>query len=345
MSKLTIEQVKTIGTKIPISGKFVRRCTEKDYDFNDFGEGCTFIQEKIVNRTLIVNGEDCVAVDYPNYKGNNSWVVPISELIRIGIVEPEFVLPERWYIKITEENKEIVSNWIGHHTYILGNHSSVHFDKKACDIVNLHPDYEEITFEQFLKHVLKQKEMKITGYKILKPVPLTTFKVGSIIGKDSGYFDDCINYPEFFEPIYEEEYKVDDYVIVISNECTNKKSTNRSRYTIGLIGKIKKVGDEFYKNPKTKWLILEGFNDGITCNQVRKATPEEIEKYNTIEINGYKADYSKEGHVQFGCKSFNKQSINNFKYLLDKVDNAKITIGSTEITTTILNKILEKLNN
>jgi len=102
---------------------------------------------------------------------------------------------------------------------------------------------------------------------------------------------------------------------------------------------------KFYKNPKTKWLILEGFDNGITCNQVRKATPEEIKSYNEVLINGYKADYSDKGYVKFGCKTFDINQINTYKYLLDKVDNAKITIGSTQITTTILNKILEKLNN
>lgn len=79
-------------------------------------------------------------------------------------------IPEKWYIKITKENKETIEQWLGNHNFNLGTHSCVHYDKNACDISNVSQFKKgatEITFEQFQTHILKQNNMKkIIGYKL-----------------------------------------------------------------------------------------------------------------------------------------------------------------------------------
>lgn len=83
--------------------------------------------------------------------------------------KPEFVLPEKWCIVLTTENKNYVQenfpikrglnfDSFGGYYYIQGN--------SALASVNVPPSYTEITFEQFKKYVLKQNNMStINTYK------------------------------------------------------------------------------------------------------------------------------------------------------------------------------------
>lgn len=86
--------------------------------------------------------------------------------------------------------------------------------------------------------------------------------------KKAGVFD------LWFEPVYEELLKIDDWVVV-----TKAYGTNYAK--IGTIGKIKTIDDasaykyNIYNSPD--------FEGSSWCINVRKATPEEIEKAN-IEI-------------------------------------------------------------
>jgi len=74
-------------------------------------------------------------------------------------------LPEKWCIKITEENIKTLSNW---RTYGLLNHNLINGylidsfrNSKGYYVDSLkdYKSYEEITFEEFEIHVLKTKPL------------------------------------------------------------------------------------------------------------------------------------------------------------------------------------------
>ena len=361
---MTIEQIKTIGIEIPITEECIEECikycTKHCKNFKEFGLGNLFSSKKVVYKTLVIKDEElvikdeeCIFVECLGYKGDNYYIVPISELIRIGIVEPEFVLPERWWVRVTKENIDVLKQWRFNNTisrleigWVVTMAYNGHGVNKEHNDEPYTDNYDfgvEITYEQFLKYVLKQEAMNITGYKVLKLVPLTTFKIGQIIPKDSGVFQDCKNFPEFFEPIYEEEYKIGDWVISIGKNHTY----DNDNFPINIPWKILEFKSS--KGIKNYHVHVDKSSTNIKgictdINSIRKATEEEIKAAETVEINGYNADYSKGEYVKFGCKQFTKTEIESYLSLLNYDIDAKITIGSTQITSEILKKILSKLN-
>lgn len=112
------------------------------------------------------------------YKNHKNHPVYTFEQFKEMYLEEEFVLPERWCIKsIGEETytKYLVpylkqinyhsTNWDGKDYYY-------HVFKGNCSAYKTKlNNYKEITFEQFLKYVLKQETMEkeIIGYKLVKP--------------------------------------------------------------------------------------------------------------------------------------------------------------------------------
>lgn len=84
-------------------------------------------------------------------------------------LKEEFVLPEKWCIKLTKENKQTVQNWrIKNHYYCDINEGHFIFENASWSFNN--EDNElEITFEQFKQKYLNMEEKKIIGYKLTKP--------------------------------------------------------------------------------------------------------------------------------------------------------------------------------
>ena len=97
-------------------------------------------------------------------------------------IKPEFVLPNKWAVKITDENRETLYNWaksqpgyddiwdewwcVSSRGKFLSGTDVVKDGSYAVggNFMNSnHPDTQIITFEQFQQHVLKQKtHMKLT---------------------------------------------------------------------------------------------------------------------------------------------------------------------------------------
>lgn len=99
------------------------------------------------------------------------------------VKEPEFVLPEKWYIQRNSENFEILNKWENNKRGTIvafnnNNNCSMFSDK---DYYYTKPEnilgYTEITLEQFKKYVLKEEivEEKVVKEKVIKPLP--QFKV------------------------------------------------------------------------------------------------------------------------------------------------------------------------
>ena len=82
------------------------------------------------------------------------------------VKEPEFVLPEKWCIKLTEENYKTLGKWRSDgelHINSLHRISSNWYlhtpmnNKNGYNTPSKNPNYTEITFEQFKKYVLKDE--------------------------------------------------------------------------------------------------------------------------------------------------------------------------------------------
>jgi len=80
----------------------------------------------------------------------------------IELYEP-FVLPEKWCVKVTPDNKEVLDSWRVHppaaHGYLhvpVAN-PDISLNSEWCSEIK--DEYAEITFEQFKKYVLKQENL------------------------------------------------------------------------------------------------------------------------------------------------------------------------------------------
>lgn len=118
----------------------------------------------------------CVEIDnvdkntlssYVYYSEPNTWRYAtkqeIEEYDRLGkpydvsILKKEFILPEKWYIKVTPENAEILNEW-------KQKVNPGSYNAEGCRYVNWAgvgrmgvKEGEEITFDQFKKYVLKDE--------------------------------------------------------------------------------------------------------------------------------------------------------------------------------------------
>ncbi len=145
-----------------------------------------------------------------------------------------------------------------------------------------------LTFKEFQDKIMKEKKiigylapMNLFGGKVVKG---TIFKPTSshptsvpmylALDKDDKIIHSTYTLPkeivETWEAVLEDEFKVGDYYKVVSNELYGKvKKCNSSYYTIGLIGKITNIQND--------WCFLNNCVSAITTNQLVKATQAEID--------------------------------------------------------------------
>lgn len=92
------------------------------------------------------NKRNCIETTVQEILGYDPWAATAAK---------EFVLPERWYIKATEESRPFLDKWTG----FTWKYVNIYFDKKGnrkTHSENIVDGYTEITFEQFKKYVLKE---------------------------------------------------------------------------------------------------------------------------------------------------------------------------------------------
>lgn len=208
MEKLTLEQLRTPGTKIPELSKTIKYTTTKAND-NQYGGSISTTYGLVVYGTIFRNSEEHIITEVSSYTGTNFFQIPVSEFIRLGIID-EFVLPEKWKVLRTKDNYKIINEWFvknGYgnpfisYAYIGINRYKNNYHSEDSQLI----DYTEITFEQFKKYVLKDMDKKIIGYKCIKAFPGCS--LGKIIyGGDIHFtYPNAAKEPEFFEPVYEQD--------------------------------------------------------------------------------------------------------------------------------------------
>lgn len=234
-------------------------------------------------------------------------------------------LPKNWCFKVTEENYEKFKH-LRQLTLSNGYITSISYGNLSwgswCSFIP--SNYEEIPFEMFEYFILKpiqekikenKMEKKLIGYKLNGKV--TVEQLAKLLDCNENT-KDCMFFWEpnlkspvvqraknlgildiWFNPVYEEPYKVGDWVIF-------------EGYSSDYDGKavqITKIESDFYVyfTPSEK-----SSHNASMAHIKRKATQEEIEEVETsqIEIQDYKAKFDKES-VTFGCMTFTKEDLDN----------------------------------
>lgn len=208
-------------------------------------------------------------------------------------------LPERWCIKVTKDNIETVGGYYNkqtnqHDIYttntLLGKYLLSHNMRNDKPVISgncganfwtevIPKKYTEITFEQFQNHILKsQMDKKIIGYKCPQDYYEGAVKKGDIVSLAcSGTVLYSVNsnstftFPkeivETWEPVYEEELKVGDWVYF-----TGKGGFITPHWKIGIMGRIKNI-------ESTGRIELEDFEGSNHISGFRLATNDEIKEH------------------------------------------------------------------
>lgn len=171
---------------------------------------------------------------------------------------------------------------------------------------------------------------KIIGYKLIKDTPTTRAGVifkstdtyhyypEGIVDSNQWFHKDVISVNDWFEPVYEEEYNVGDWVYDINNEF------NLIREQCLQILKIDYNGIWCKDFCGSSRLSETRFKE---C--YRKATKEEIEKAKSsqykVRLGGYDSVICKDG-VAFGCKIITTEELKAVKTVFEL--NSKILTSS-----------------
>lgn len=266
-------------------------------------------------------------------------------------------------VKLTKSTKKGVIN--------MGNYEKVHIYLTPSGW-EYNPIYGEsqkgkkiIQFNQVkFPEVQKVEERKIIGYKSPKDLFDQKVHKGELflpVGKQKMFWrPENVNEQqtpyhlpkeivEEWEPVYEELFKVGDWVVA---SYGNVSWCSDSKGIIGYITTITNLPSGYNHRVKSESLVeLNSYGyDYAYFKKVRKATPKEIEDYkeeiSAPKIGDYKAVVEKDPFdkiIAFGCVKLSLNMLLAYKYLLTSEAKAKITIKGTEITEEILNKLIKMI--
>lgn len=172
-------------------------------------------------------------------------------------------------------------------------------------------------FGERKKEMEKIKDQPIIGYKLVKlEYSTAALSIMQTIWGWPEYFvsvDSCIQNLKkagvldiWFEPVYEVplKFKVGDWVIGWHSDSP--------KYKKNAVWKIKEIvlrNDIYYASPETGYLT--GMDD------IRLATPAEIEDAKTIKIHGNTLEFLPNNQIKVGCQLFEKKHIDAIKLLLE----------------------------
>jgi len=261
---------------------------------------------------------------------------------------PKQMLPtENFGIVIENENGKDILNWFEKRGYDINDYTGEGFDSriywvKSDEIVQysgrVKPDSEiQIYKLQELIDMEKQTTRKIIGYKA--PMDLGGHSVkGLTFKKTSSYFgvwyeckydgDNKIVLPaeivETWEAVYEEKFKVGDYVIL-------NVPANATHWAAGqkdLFGKIVQPKKAYYGGKMFVIATNEKVEGGCQDEFMRKATPEEIQAYSSKDFtlgapNSFIVNVKPQGIYQ------GSENITNYvKEMVDFYSNVPTKFGS-----------------
>jgi len=204
---------------------------------------------------------------------------------------------------------------------------------------------------------------KIIGYKLNGTV--SAADAGKFFGIDSYIYDngcflvsnDIVSIDKaqdakvldiWFDAVYEDEYKVGDYIYVLGDGGNN---TNHPMYKAAAhVGDVIRVDLIGAPNGNTKSNFKVAISDeGHVLyidqypNYFRKATQQEIDKHNGVQILGHRMEVS-ESNVKFGCKSYPKEHIKQLYKLMSLYGISYLPIEEGIVHLKDIEKIYKKIS-
>ena len=242
-----------------------------------------------------------------------SPLLPDGHPDKITAEETSFVLPKKWCIKLTEENVDTLGEWrdsgylVGNKKYYIEQGFYLHTPKHGVNgygPATKDLDYEEITFEQFKQHVLKESSVvespKEIDMKDIQEEAKKRFPIGCKFIPVEGVttytlIEDGCTYEINGKHIYAHDmhgflYKDGRWATLVSSPETKEESIpeyveciEEAPYkSYGTLGKIYKVQNWNYS--KTDCL-LEGSTSGSTSRKrFKPSIKEAYEAQNTSEL-------------------------------------------------------------
>ncbi len=166
-------------------------------------------------------------------------------------------------------------------------------------------NYKIISAKEFLG---LEPDPEITAYEVIKTIPSSMLKIGQVIWRGNSIFEQCQDHPDYFKPHYKPLFEVCDWIFF--QESTRK-------IDFGAVGKITKI---FRKGSSTIMLdvLVNDVNIyNIEASCVRKATPAEIERAQTIEVGGSPLTFSSSG-VFVNGRGYGKDEVLAFISFIEK---------------------------
>lgn len=176
----------------------------------------------------------------------------LPTILLSDFLEEEFVLPEKWCIEVTDENRDILNNYrinIKKYSITPITYKYMYNDGSGDSFTLFYA--KEITFKQFLKYILKQETMEkeIIGYKTPYNMYGGQVKKGDIwtLNKyDNGYQSNAnvTDLPKEIVEQWEKVYKEEKTIVKMY-------SSNKGEFEIEVVGK------KAYYRPEHKELSLQ----------------------------------------------------------------------------------------
>lgn len=268
-------------------------------------------------------------------------------------------LPKKWCVRSEHKSLRDYCNKHGAHPPYTTQECAkfyCHFPKVTTDYctittsARIGPGYTEITFEQFEKYVLnnkegekKMEEKTIIGYELIKSeyeeaaIAITGFISGpdkfkvwmrkSPDGKFAERLRDAGVLDLWFEPIYEEdEYPVGEFILLEDSHAECMLGCNGiGNGVFEIVSKDTPSSNGLPNNDN--WTVKAKGNDGRVWKLAPKsrkfklATPSDIEYWRmpNIEIRDHKAVFDPKGQkVTFGCQEWSYAEVKEFVRYLDR---------------------------
>jgi len=197
---------------------------------------------------------------------------------------------------------------------------------------NIPKEVPIITEEEFREFVLGIRYIKeIKGYKVIKDIPFFLYKVGDVISSSSPIFKELHRYPEYLQPVYEEQFKVGDWAVGTSEFLKTCKNDSVREF----------CSRAFQVASMSKFSIFNKHGVSLDIYNARKATDEEIKKASEVKIGKYTMETTTVG-AKFGCQTIPLPTIKGIQDILSRTEiEAHLTIKGEEITLDIIDKILK----
>lgn len=304
-------------------------------------------------------------VDGGEFSHYNKEEIKDARVVTIEELESMCPLPEKWYIAITEENKDILRKWwltlnpkscngcnINNPKDFHGVLCNTAFDDtylyygKNPSNINLG---EEISFEQFKQHILKMKKEAIPQYWSIR--------------RDASNYR-VIN--QYMNQLFNKtNLDADNYVDRVG--MVNNRNTTKGREGLPEI-----TFSQFIEHVINKKVIgynlREGYNEAVVraALGLKGSFPsafivvgqigyyyegrakelgiqdwfEPVFEEEKIVIDGHTAEKLENGDVKFGCQVIAKSTLESVKSLLNNsAFTTKLLINNVEITKEIINKL------